>query len=141
MSLTQHHSGAGAPADDSHDFRLSMEPQDDASVIAVAGELDLTTVPALRGALSGAAERGISRLVIDLTEVSFIDSVGVGAVLHAKRRLPADGRLAVVVATASYANVIFDAVGAEAFLSIFDTREAAVGHVAADDADADAAEA
>jgi anti-anti-sigma factor len=134
MSLTQHDSGAQSPADDSHDFRLSVEPQDDASVIAVAGELDLSTVPALRGALSGAAERGVSRLVIDLTEVSFIDSVGVGAVLHAKRRLPEDGRLAVVVAPASYANVIFDAVGAEAFMSVFDSREAAVAHVTGDGA-------
>jgi anti-anti-sigma regulatory factor len=61
--------------------------------------------------------------------VSFIDSVGVGAVLQAKRRLPENGALAVVVSRASYAHVIFDAVGAEAFLTLFDTREAAVEHV------------
>jgi anti-sigma B factor antagonist len=115
---------------DSHDFHLAVEPLgDDGSVIAVTGELDLSTVPALRGALSGAVERGITRLVVDLTAVTFVDSVGVGAILHSKRRLGGDGVLAVVIAPESYARVIFDVVGADAVVDVFETREAAVAHL------------
>src|SRR3954447_7692024 len=97
-----------------------------ATVVTVSGELDMATVPALRGALSGALGRGISRLVIDLGAVTFVDSVGIGAILHCKRRLPADGLLAVVVAPGSYARVIFDVVGADAIVELFGDRAVAI---------------
>jgi anti-sigma B factor antagonist len=117
-------------AGDEQDFRLSVEPiGDHASVVAVAGELDLSTVPALRGALSGALERHITRLVVDMSEVTFVDSVGVGAVLHSKRRLGADGVLAVVLAPSTYARVIFDVVGADSVVEVFETRAEAVTRV------------
>jgi anti-sigma B factor antagonist len=123
---------ADLPDVDSHDFHLSVEPlTDDASLVAVGGELDLSTVPALRGALSGALDRGITRLVVDLTDVTFVDSVGVGAILHSKRRLGADGLLAVVLAPETYARVIFDVVGADAVVEVFETRAEAAARVAA----------
>jgi anti-sigma B factor antagonist len=120
------------PAVDSHDFHLAVETLGDrASLVAIRGELDLATVPALRGALAGALERGIGRLVVDLSEVTFVDSVGVGAILHSKRRLPADGLLCVVIAPGTYAQVIFDVVGADAVVEVFETRAEAVARVAA----------
>ena len=119
------------PDVDSHEFQLAVEPvSDDASVVTVIGELDLSTVPALRGALSGALDRGISRLVVDLSAVTFVDSVGVGAILHSKRRLGTDGLLAVVLAPDTYARVIFDVVGADAVVEVFQTRTEAVARVA-----------
>ena len=119
------------PDVDAHDFHLGVEPlTDHASLVTVAGELDLSTVPALRGALTGALDRGITSLVVDLTEVTFVDSVGVGAILHTKRRLGADGVLAVVLAPSTYARVIFDVVGADAVVEVFETRPEAVARVA-----------
>jgi anti-sigma B factor antagonist len=121
-----------APAD-AHDFRLAVEPIGDgaATLLALAGELDLATVPALRGALQGALDQGATRLVIDLTAVTFVDSVGVGAILHGKRRLGPDGVLAVVIAPDTYARVIFDVVGADAVVEVFSSREDAVARLEA----------
>jgi anti-sigma B factor antagonist len=121
---------ATLPEVDTNDFRLAVEPLGDTqALVAVTGELDLATVPALRGALTGAVERGASALVVDLTGVTFVDSVGVGAILHSKRRLGENGRLAVVVAPSTYARVIFDVVGADSVVAVFEDRKAAVAFV------------
>jgi len=129
--LDQTTQGAELPDVDSHDFHLAVEPLNDhASVVAVGGELDLSTVPALRGALTGALDRGITSLIVDLTDVTFVDSVGVGAILHTKRRLGGNGLLAVVLAPDTYARVIFDVVGADSVVEVFETRAEAVARVA-----------
>ncbi len=118
MSLLQLHRRSTTPDADAHDFELRVEPEGEVTVITVSGELDLATVPAMRGALLGAVDRRARRLVLDLSGVTFIDSVGVGAVLHAKRRLGADGAVAVVLAPDSYARVILDVVGADRVLPV-----------------------
>lgn len=125
MSLTQHRS---ALVVEQKPFQVVTELDGDVTVVSVAGELDLATVADVRSALIGATNAGVTRLVVDLSDVSFIDSVGVGAILHAKRRMTAGGVIAVVVTPSSYARVIFEVVGADAFLSVFETRAAAVTH-------------
>src|SRR4051812_29538496 len=128
MTILQRRAGT-ADTVDQHDFKLLVEPHGSASVIAGAGELDIATVPPLRAALTDAAEAPAPKLVVDLTDVTFIDSVGVGAILHAKRRVGEDGRMAVVVPHASYARVIFETVGADKVLPVFATRAEALAHV------------
>jgi hypothetical protein len=51
--------------------------------------------------------------------------------LQARRRLGERGRMAVVVATDSYARLIFEVAGMPQCLDVFETREHAVGHVLA----------
>jgi anti-anti-sigma factor len=126
---TIHTSSTGA--DGERPFRLTVEPAaDGTAVVAITGELDLSTVPALRGALAGARERSARRVVVDLTDVTFVDSVGVGAILQAKRRLGAGGDLSVVVAPETYARVIFDAVGVDALVRVVATRDEALAGAA-----------
>jgi anti-sigma B factor antagonist len=59
----------------------------DALVLSLAGELDLYTEPALREALRGAVERAPKRLVVDLAEVTFVDSTVLGALVAARSQL------------------------------------------------------
>jgi anti-sigma B factor antagonist len=54
------------------------------AVLSCSGEIDVSTVSALRDALQE-AERSSQRVIIDLTEVTFLDSTGVGAILGAVR--------------------------------------------------------
>ena len=89
--------GRQRPAVETHDFQLRVESHDATTLIAGSGEVDIATVPPLRAALAEAAEAESPRLIVDLTDVTFIDCVGVGAILHAKRRAGAEGRMAVVV--------------------------------------------
>jgi anti-sigma B factor antagonist len=55
------------------------------AVVVATGEVDLYTAPALRESLIRAGESS-SRIVIDLTEVTFLDSTGLGVMLGALGR-------------------------------------------------------
>lgn len=76
---------------------MTSVPDGDAYVVAVAGQADLHTAPELRTAIGSAIDGGARRLVIDLTDATFIDSMTLGVLLGALRRLtPLAGQLAIV---------------------------------------------
>jgi anti-sigma B factor antagonist len=107
----------------------SLEPS--GVVLTIGGELDIATAPELRTRLNAVVDAGLSRLVIDLRPLSFLDSVAMATLLQARRRLGDHGRLAVVVAADSYVRLIFEVAGMPQCIDIFETREQAVTHVAA----------
>lgn len=61
-------------------------------VIAARGEIDNTTAPLLSEALRAAEQRGSGPVVVDLCEVSFMDSSGLHVLLNGLRRLTRQGR-------------------------------------------------
>ncbi len=50
------------------------------------GSLDLATAPTVRAALSEATETGTQDLIVDLTQLEFLDSTGLGVLIGAHRR-------------------------------------------------------
>ena len=60
----------------------------------LAGELDLYNAPALRKALLNCVERAPRRLVVDLAEVTFVDSTALGALVEARSKLGSTDGLA-----------------------------------------------
>jgi anti-anti-sigma factor len=66
------------------EFTLTSDPIDDTrQVVAVAGEIDLFTAPELKAALGEALESGRIRIVVDLTETTFLDSTALGVLIGA----------------------------------------------------------
>ena len=110
---------------------ISAETPDWPGALIVArGELDVQSVGDLRARLNEAVDAGNKRLVIDLAEVSFIDSLSLSALVATRRRLGDDGRLA-VVAVHEYVQLILQATGLEQVLDVFETRDDAVAFVQA----------
>ncbi len=71
-----------------HDqLNIEVHPEDDGSAVLfkLRGTLDIATSPTLRAALSE-AQNNKKNVVIDLTEVEFLDSTGLGALIGAHRR-------------------------------------------------------
>jgi anti-sigma B factor antagonist len=66
---------------------LGVEKQGDACVVRLAGELDLYNAPQVRDALTGACGDSAERVVVDLSEVEFIDSTALGMLIEARRRM------------------------------------------------------
>ncbi len=65
--------------------------------IALRGELDVATAPALASAIDMARAHGLRRILVDLTGVEFCDSTGLRALIGAAQELRiARGRLTVV---------------------------------------------
>ena len=115
--------GWDAPAE----FRLRAERLDPESVlVTVAGELDIATVPQLRERLDAAVDAGATRVVLDLTDVSFMDSVAMAAIIHARTRLGDAGRLVVAIPSESYTRLVFEIAGLPRCLDLFETRAEAV---------------
>jgi anti-anti-sigma factor len=93
-------------------------PEPSTVVVTVRGELDITTAPALREALEQALEVPPEALTVDLTEVTFIDSVALATIVRASRRLPRPEQMLVVLGSESYARVVFDATGLSRALNV-----------------------
>ena len=66
-------------------------------LVAIGGELDISSAERLEQELAGVEANGRALLVLDLRGVEFIDSTGIRAVLAADERARADGRRLVVV--------------------------------------------
>ena len=60
-----------------------------ATVVHVAGEVDLATAPRLEDALAGVESEVV---VIDLSRCTFLDSAGIRTLVSAERRLSDEGR-------------------------------------------------
>jgi anti-sigma B factor antagonist len=71
---------------------------DDVAVLAMGGEIDFAASPQLRDRLFGHIKSGRHRLVLDLSDATFIDSTAIGVVVGALTRLRevGGGTLAVV---------------------------------------------
>ncbi len=67
---------------------VGVEEHDGAVVVRLSGELDLYNAHSVREELLAAADREPERLVVDLSELTFIDSTGLGVLIEARTRLP-----------------------------------------------------
>lgn len=77
-------------------WTIATYPEADGCRVVPSGELDLVTAPSLEQALRDADGRGRGPVILDLGELSFMDSSGLAVVLRAVRRDQADrGRLTV----------------------------------------------
>jgi anti-sigma B factor antagonist len=65
-----------------------IERSDGAVVVALAGELDLYNAETVRAALLDCCAGKPERLVVDLSEVTFIDSTALGVLIEARTKLP-----------------------------------------------------
>jgi anti-sigma B factor antagonist len=64
-----------------------IERNDGATVVHLAGELDLYNAHTVREALIGCCDEAPDRLVVDLSEVKFIDSTALGVLIEARTRM------------------------------------------------------
>jgi anti-anti-sigma factor len=65
-------------------LRVTVEPLEDAFLIRVAGEIDLSTVPKLQRELDTARDEATT-VLLDLSDVTFIDLTGLHLLLAASR--------------------------------------------------------
>ena len=116
------------------EFALNEDSLDaDRHVVAVRGEIDLFTAPDLKSALSDAMESGHDRIVVDLTDTTFLDSTALGVLIGAVKRLRSrDGRLTLVNTDQNIAKT-FEITGLDQIFSISQTRDEAVAALDADE--------
>jgi anti-sigma B factor antagonist len=114
------------------DFGLCDEPVDDNThLFALRGEVDSLTAPRLGRQLIRVTDEGRTRVVVDLSRVTFIDSTGLSVLLNGLRQLTSrQGRLLLVCPSTRVLRP-FEIAGLTERLDIFRSREEALGQLAA----------
>ncbi len=72
-------------------LEIETEREGDSITIALSGEMDLATVDRLELAIRRAEGTDVGRIVLDLSELSFLDSTGLSVLLAANARHREDG--------------------------------------------------
>ena len=109
------------------EFALSEESLGEGRhVVAVRGEIDLFTAPELKKTLAHAIENGAVRVVVDLSDTTFLDSTALGVLTGAVKRLRSrDGQLVIVNTDANIAKT-FEMAGIDQIFTILESRASAV---------------
>ncbi|MFD5316047.1 STAS domain-containing protein [Streptomyces sp. NPDC127098] len=103
------------------------------TVLRVVGELDLATSPGVRQRVHEAVADGRRRLVLDLSEVLFCDSSGVGVLVAARRLMRScAGELRLILPArgaedGSHVNRVLAALGVRRLFDCYPDLDAAVG--------------
>jgi anti-sigma B factor antagonist len=108
-------------------FASSVELLDDrTAVITARGEIHLATAPDFSERLNAVIADGHVAVVVDLTEVGFIDSTGLSVLLNALRRITRAGGTLVLVCTNPTVLRLFAVTKMDSTFPIVGSRDEAV---------------
>jgi anti-sigma B factor antagonist len=103
----------------------------DVAILVVGGEVDFEVSPQLKARIMRAIKAGRRRLILDLGDVTFIDSTAIGVLAGAVERLDETGGGSLsVVSTHEKVIQIFEITGLDAVITVHASREDALAAVA-----------
>lgn len=76
------------------------------ATLELTGEIDMAVAPALRRLTDNLPLRELQRLTVDMRDVRFMDSTGVGFLVAIRKRMPPGSELAVINPAPSVARVL-----------------------------------
>jgi anti-anti-sigma factor len=97
----------------------------DAPGVALHGEVDLSVIPTLESALEDAIRESAGAFIIDLSDLDFIDSSGLQALMRARALLAREDRALVVVCPHGPVRRVFELSGFSELFVLFGSREEA----------------
>lgn len=103
-------------------------------VLVAGGEIDYAASPQLKDRIAARIDEGFTRVVLDLSTVTFIDSTAIGALVSAALGLHAlgEGTLAIVCPEENTRVLrIFEIAGVESLIALHSSCEEAVAELAA----------
>lgn len=90
------------------EFSAESDSRNGVASIALCGELDMATLPDLEGHLAPFESNGVSAIMLDLGELTFIDSTGLHALVREKERARAHGQQLILVGARPSARRLFE---------------------------------
>lgn len=108
------------------ELRLETTERDGVAVLAVHGEVDLSSAPRLRQELVELASSDCDHAVVDLEGVEFLDSTGLGVLVSGLKRFRTKGGDLLLVCTQPRVLKVFEITGLTKVFSIHETLDSAV---------------
>jgi anti-sigma B factor antagonist len=94
------------------------------AVVAVTGEIDISSAPRMRETIESVVEGGPPQLIVDLGGVEFMDSSGLNTLIAAVRHMGPESLR--VVATHPHIRRIFSITGTDKVIPVFDSLDEAI---------------
>lgn len=95
-------------------------------LVSVSGRLDQNQTPDLEAQLNALLDQGHNRIVIDLTEVNYINSGGLRCLVTAWRKAKREGGNVVLTGLRSRVNEVFSMVGFDKVFDVYPSRTLAL---------------
>ena len=90
---------------------LSVDGSKQMAVVRVRGEIDIYTCAELRKALSSVIENSADTFILNLENVQYIDSTGLGTIAHSAQQIQANTGQIYVICTKPQIKKIFEVSG------------------------------
>jgi len=111
-------------------FDVQVAKEKNIPIIRVKGEIDIYTCPKLNEALSDSINAGNKGIILNLENISYIDSTGLGAIAQSARALNATNGQLYIVCNQPQIRKIFEVSGLDKKnIRLFDKEEVALGAV------------
>lgn len=104
---------------------ISVTTEPAHTLIALAGECDLNTGRQLRDVLTSEVSRGAHRIILDLSQLSFMDSTGMQIVLSSRTVLTVRGGTLALVSPQPVVARVLELTGAAELIPVYDSLEEA----------------
>jgi anti-anti-sigma factor len=104
-------------------FQVEVHSEGRVAMIAVGGELDLASSPALEDQVARALASPVELVVLDLRELEFMDSTGLSILVKANHRAVDEGRRFGLVKGSPQVQRLLDLTGVAEHLTLVDTPE------------------
>lgn len=108
---------------------IALEEVGDHSIIVLSGEVDVYSAPKLRDTIRNLVDEGRYRIVVDLEEVAFLDSTGLGVLVGGLKRVKHhQGELGIICDQERIMR-IFRITGLTKVFTIYPSREALLAKI------------
>ena len=109
-------------------MELRREKRNDVTVCYLAGEININTVSDFKVIFNEMLEEKAGKVLLNLEEIEYIDSLGLAALLFFSRGLEDGGGQMIITNVLPKVGSIFKITKVDKVLSIFDTEEDALKH-------------
>lgn len=114
---------------DAHTIQVRARPvRDDLKILDIEGELDLSVVAEVKDRVQRIMDRGIYNFIVNLEDVRYIDSAGLGFLLGLMRNVKEHAGQMVLHVTRAHLLRVFAVTGLDRVFTLYPTEEMAIGH-------------
>ena len=111
------------------EISIEIQTTSDVPVVRISGELDIDQAVRVREHLDKVIDAGTVRFVIDLSDVSYIDSTGLGMLVAVHKRWVTEQGCYVLTVPRASQRKVFEITGLSTVLIIMESLEDALTHI------------
>jgi anti-sigma B factor antagonist len=107
------------------DVEVQHQPDPDGWLVKPSGQLDMQTAPRLAATLERLIDEGVNRIVVDLSRLTFCDSMGLSALIVAHRSCVERGGYLRLAKPSPFLLNLLTVVGVRDVIGVYESLDAA----------------